>query len=198
MAALGLSRSAMLADAVVLGFALAADAFAASLARGASVRSAPHATALVLGAACGFAQALMPLIGWGFGELMGPAFEAIDHWVAFAVLAVLGARLIKETMERGGAAAPAAISAGSLIALALATSVDAAAAGVTFAPLGLEPYSTAAVIGAVTAVACGGGVYLGRAMGAALGKPAEFAGGAALILLGVKVLWDHGALAVPF
>lgn len=177
-----------------LAFALAADAFAAALARGAAAPGSPHYTALVLGGACGVAQAIMPLAGWTLGEVLGPAFEAFDHWIAFAVLAFLGGRLIKEALERPRVATTAIISIWSFAALALATSIDAAAAGMTFAPLGLEPFSTAAVIGAVTAALTAGGVYLGRAIGAALGKPAEFAGGAALILLGAKVLWDHGAL----
>jgi putative Mn2+ efflux pump MntP len=186
----------MLVAAFTVALALAADAFAAALARGASVRGSPHATALLLGGACGAAQAIMPLIGWALGEALGAAFEAFDHWIAFVVLAFLGARLIKEALERGETAPTAPLGGWALAALALATSVDAAAAGVTFAALGLEPFFTAAVIGAVTAILCVGGVYIGRAMGAALGKPAEFIGGAALILLGVKVLWDHGVLAI--
>jgi manganese efflux pump family protein len=181
--------------AFTLALALAADAFAAALARGASARSSPHRTALLLGVACGGAQAIMPLIGWALGEALGAAFEVFDHWIAFVVLAFLGARLIKEAFERSEAAPPAPLAGWTLAALALATSIDAAAAGVTFAALRLEPFFTSAVIGIVTAILCAGGVYIGRAMGAALGKPAEFIGGAALILLGVKVLWDHGALA---
>jgi putative Mn2+ efflux pump MntP len=185
----------MLIAAFTLALALAADAFAAALARGASVRGSPCTLALLLGGACGAAQAIMPLIGWGLGEALGATFEAIDHWIAFVVLAFLGAKLIKEAFDRGNEAPPAPVSGWSLVALAMATSIDAAAAGMTFQALALEPFFTAAVIGVVTAVLCAAGVYIGRAMGAALGKPAEFFGGAALILLGVKVLWDHGALA---
>lgn len=159
------------------------------------MRGSPHLTALILGGACGAAQALMPLIGWALGELLGAAFEAMDHWIAFAVLSILGGKLIKEALERGDDEPPPPLAGWSLLALAVATSIDAAAAGVTFDALRLEPFSTAAVIGVVTAVVCAAGVYLGRAVGAALGKPAEFIGGAALILLGLKVLWDHGALA---
>jgi manganese efflux pump family protein len=185
----------MLVAAFTLALALAADAFAAALARGASVRGSPLTTALLLAGACGAAQAIMALIGWGLGEVLGALFEAIDHWIAFVVLAFLGAKLIKEAFERRNEAPPALVSGWSLGALAVVTSVDAAAAGMTFQALALEPFLTATVIGVVTAVLCAAGVYIGRAVGAALGKPAEFVGGAALILLGVKVLWDHGALA---
>lgn len=185
----------MLFAVFTLALALAADAFAAALARGASARQSPHLTALMLGGACGAAQAIMPLIGWGLGEIRGGVIEAIDHWIAFAVLGFLGVKLIKEAFERGGDAPPAPLAGWSLLALAIATSVDAAAAGMTFEALGLAPFFASAVIGAVTAIVCACGVYLGRAAGVALGKPAEFVGGAALILLGVKVLWDHGALS---
>ena len=185
----------MLAAALVMGVALAADAFAAALAQGASGRAPIHYNALATGVAFGAAQAIMPLIGWALGEAFGTAFEAIDHWIAFVVLGLLGAKLVKEAFERREGAPVEQAGGWTLLVLALATSIDAAAAGVTFNALNLAPIFTAAVIGAVTAAVCVCGVYAGRAMGDRLGKPAEFAGGAILILLGIKVLWDHGVLA---
>lgn len=181
--------------AAVLGLGLAADAFAASLCQGAAARGRTHATALTVGAAFGAAQGVMPLAGWAAGLALAGVIAAVDHWIAFAVLAGLGVNMIRAGLAYDPCAPETARAASgwALAALALATSLDAAAAGLAFDAMRLEPAGAAAVIAAVTALACAAGVYIGRAAGAALGGRAELAGGAALILIGLKILVDHRA-----
>ena len=179
---------------MALGLALAADAFAAALCQGAAVKARPHRTALIVGGAFGFAQAIAPLIGFAAGAAFAGAMAAFDHWVAFAILSALGLKLLHEGLTDGPEdAIPKAPAQGFVLAcLAIATSIDAVAAGVALPTMGLSPLPTGLVIGAVTLAACYGGVLLGHRAGAALGGKAEVFGGLALIGLGVKTLIDHG------
>lgn len=189
----------MLAAALTLAalsVALAADAFAAAVCQGAA--ASPRATAgraLKIGLAFGSAQALMPLIGWGAGLAAAPLVREIDHWVAFVLLAGVGAKMLWDA--RGGAGGgPAPLLAGwALAAAALATSVDAAAAGVTLPLVGLPVAVSAAVIGAVTLVLSTVGVVAGSLAGTLVGRRATIAGGALLILLGIKILLEHTVFA---
>lgn len=148
----------------------------------------------MIGSAFGLAQAAGPLIGFAAGAAFAGAMAAFDHWVAFAILCVLGIKLIHEGATKGPEdEIPAAPARGwVLLGLAVATSIDAVAAGLTLPAMGLEPLSTAALIGLVTLGACYAGVLIGRQMGNVLGGKAEVFGGAALIGLGVKTLFDHG------
>jgi putative Mn2+ efflux pump MntP len=183
----------MTVSLLVLAVALAADAVAVSLAQGAAVRGSAHATALRLGAAFGTAQGVMPLIGWAFGLLFARAIAAFDHWVAFAVLVFLGVKLFREGLAPVAPEARPIAGGWTLAALALATSIDAAGAGLALDAMRVEPLFAAATIAAITAALCAGAVYAGRAVGARLGPWAECAGGAALIAIGVKVLLEHRA-----
>lgn len=178
-----------------MGLALSADAFAAALCQGAAVRVRPHQTALLVGGAFGFAQAAGPLIGFALGAAFAGVMAAFDHWVAFGILSALGVKLLHEGLTKGpeDVVPPAPARGWVLLGLALATSIDAVAAGVTLPTMGLEPLSTAALIGLVTLGAGYAGVLIGRRMGGALGGKAEVFGGAALIGLGLKTLLDHGA-----
>lgn len=187
----------MLTAALVLALALAADAFAVALAQGAAARTNLHVKALLIGFAFGAAQAVMPLIGWALGAAFSAWFADYDHWIAFAVLMFLGLRMLREGLAQRTDQAPAVrlITASSLIAMALATSVDAAAAGLTFEALGLDVWFASAIIGGVTALVSWVGVYVGRVAGVALGGTAEAISGAALITIGFKILWDHGLFA---
>ncbi len=183
--------------ALALGLALAADAFAAALCQGAATHVRPHKTAALVGSAFGFAQALGPLIGFAAGVAFADVMAAFDHWVAFAILSALGIKLIHEGWTKGPEdAVPASPARGwALAGLAVATSVDAVAAGAALPAMGLQPLITAAVIGLVTMTVCYAGALLGRRLGAAIGGKAEIFGGAMLIGLGIKTLADHGALA---
>ncbi|MBY0563406.1 MAG: manganese efflux pump MntP family protein [Hyphomonadaceae bacterium] len=188
----------MFAAALALGLALAADAFAVALAQGAAARAHLHVKALIIGLAFGAAQALMPLIGWALGAAFAMWLAGVDHWIAFVVLVVLGLRMLREGLAQRTDEDPPArtLTAASLTWMALATSIDAAAAGLTFEALALDPWFASAVIGGVTALVCAAGVYIGRIAGAALGGTAETIGGVALIAIGFKILFDHGVFAM--
>lgn len=176
-----------------LALALAADAFAVALCQGASAR-AGFRGAVRIGTAFGAAQALMPLLGWAAGVAFAAAIRDIDHWVAFLLLAGLGAKTLREGLstDDGGDCDPAPSLGGwTLLGAAVATSIDAAAAGVTLPSLGAPVLVACAVIGVVTLVACAGGVYLGAVGGTRLGKRAEIFGGLALIAIGTKILVEH-------
>lgn len=184
---------------LILALALAADAFAAALIQGVAARANAVPTALRCGAAFGCAQGVMPLIGAGLGASIQTQVAAIAPWIAFSVLAFLGAKLIKEGLTHGPEdVVPAQPARGwALAALAIATSLDAAAAGLTFGPLGMEPLGAAVVIGAVTGVVCALGGLIGARVGPQLGAWGDILGGICLLGVGVKVLLDHGALPAP-
>lgn len=188
-----------LASVLLLSLGLAADAFAAALGRGAALRGPVLPEALKTGAAFGLGQAIAPLIGWGVAAAFAGAMEAYDHWIAFALLVVLGARMIRGALTdaRLGPAAQEAAerkrSCWSLVLLAAAVSVDAAAAGVTLPALGAPVAASVIVIGGATFILSAIGVAIGRAGSEALGWKAEAAGGVILIAIGIKVLLDHHA-----
>ncbi|HEY6916039.1 MAG TPA: manganese efflux pump MntP family protein [Allosphingosinicella sp.] len=174
----------------ILALALAMDAFAASLCQGAVARPGANG-AIRIGAAFGTAQAVMPLLGWGLGIAFASLIQAVDHWVALALLGFLGVRMLKAGLEGETDDCVPALAGWALLSAAIATSIDAAAAGVTL-PLLQQPIGTSiAVIGATTALLCFGGVFAGEIMGTKLGKKAEVAGGAMLILLGLKIFVEH-------
>jgi manganese efflux pump family protein len=177
---------------IALALALAADAFAVALCQGATARGGIRG-ALRIGGAFGAAQALMPLLGWAAGVAFASAIRDVDHWIAFALLALLGARSLREGLsaEAGGCDPAPSLSGWALLGAAMATSIDAAAAGVTLPTFGAPVLLACAVIGVVTLLLCAGGVFLGAAGGARLGKRAEVLGGVALILIGTKILVEH-------
>ena len=175
---------------LILSFALAMDAFAASLCQGAVARG-PRGTALRVGAVFGAAQGLMPLVGWSLGIAFASVVQAVDHWVALLLLGLLGGKMILDglTQDAGECAAP--MGAWTLFIAAIGTSVDAAAAGVTLPLLGQPVALACAVIGVTTAVLCFAGVWIGKGVGARLGRPAVLLGGAVLAGLGVKIFVEH-------
>jgi putative Mn2+ efflux pump MntP len=187
------------ASLVLLAIALAADAFAVALGQGAAVRANPMRTALIVGLALGAAQAIAPLIGWSLGVAFADAIESYDHWVAFGLLLIIGVKLIWDGARShapGEARAPRGsltTSGWTLLLLAIATSIDAAAAGVTLPTLGAPILPSIAIIGGVTFVLSAGGVLLGRTGARVLGSNAEIIGGLILMVIGAKVLIDHKA-----
>lgn len=174
---------------LLLAFALATDAFCVAVAQGASTRPGPGG-AIRMALAFGVAQALMPLVGWGLGRAFAGAIEQVDHWIAFALLAAIGAKMIREATAGGGTPA-VALSGMGLLTAALATSVDAAAAGIALPTLGLPVGLAAGAIGAITAALCLVGALAGGAIGARGGRKAEAAGGLVLIGLGLRILLQH-------
>jgi manganese efflux pump family protein len=181
---------------VLLAFGLAADAFAASIAQGASSGVKPWRTAITVALAFGVAQAVAPLIGWSLGVAFLGVIEAWDHWVAFTLLALIGAKMIwdgnKSYRDKGEANAKPA-GQWQLLLLAIATSIDAAAAGVALPTLGAPIVVSIALIGHVTFILCFIGVWIGRAGSRIIGPNATIIGGLILIVIGAKVLIDHRA-----
>lgn len=185
----------------LLALALAADAFAVAVAvgQGVAARGNPWRTALAVGLAFGAAQAIAPLIGWSLGVLFASAIEAFDHWIAFGLLVLVGVKMIWEGNRAdppGEASDPGRerlASGWTLLALAVATSIDAAAAGVTLPTLGAPILVSIAAIGAITFALSAAGVFIGRFGARAIGPQAEIIGGVVLIVIGAKVLIDHHA-----
>ncbi len=189
----------MNASLILLAFGLAADAFAVSLGQGAVTRTHPWRTALIVGAAFGLAQAIAPLIGWALSLVFAGLIESVDHWVAFVLLAFVGGKMLWEGFQKdppGEASDPGKekpASGWTLITLAIAVSIDAAAAGITLPTLGAPIIVSIAAIGGVTFVMSAAGVMIGRAGAKALGSQTEIVGGLILIIIGTKVLFDHRA-----
>lgn len=177
---------------LVLAFALAMDAFAVSVVRGSIVGHRP-AEGLRVSAAFGLAQGSMPLIGWWLGVAFAGTFEQIDHWIAFVLLLALGARMITGGLSEDETAEPdrASYAFIALTVAALATSIDAAAAGVTLPLLGVAVSLACLIIGATTAVICFVGYQIGAKVSPRVGKWAEVLGGAILIALGSRILIVH-------
>jgi putative Mn2+ efflux pump MntP len=175
---------------LLLAIGLAADAFAVSVAQGAARRPAVGG-ALAIAAAFGFAQGIMPLIGWGLGTAFADTIRTVDHWIALVLLGLLGAKMLREGLSDQDATATPALLGWALAGAAVATSVDAAAAGITLPMLG-SPLATACLaIGAITAVLCFVGVRIGAAWGGRIGRTAEVIGGLLLIAIGAKIFVEH-------
>lgn len=180
---------------LLLALALSMDAFAAALSQGVAVRSgSTMRKALIVGMAFGTAQGLMPLLGWGLGKAFASVMRDVDHWVAFVLLVLIGIHMMREAFPLTGRIATgrgSAASETSLAMLAIATSIDAAVAGVTLVSLGESVVMACMVIGVTAFLLSGLGVFLGKAAGDAIGPRAQIVGGLVLIGLGIKILIGH-------
>lgn len=189
----------MIASLVLLAIGLAADAFAVAIGQGAAARARVWQTALAVGLAFGGAQAVAPLLGWSLGVAFAGLIEAWDHWIAFGLLALIGAKMIWEGNrndppgEESDPGKERTATGWTLFGLAVATSIDAAAAGITLPTLGAPILLSIAAIGLVTFALSFAGVWIGRTGSRALGSNAEIIGGLILIVIGAKVLIDHKA-----
>jgi putative Mn2+ efflux pump MntP len=136
----------------------------------------------------------MPLIGWGLGVAFTSIVREVDHWIAFGLLVFIGSRMVYAGLSPEADAAEAGPASGSgwgLLSAAIATSIDAAAAGVTFPMLGLPVLLSCATIGLVTFVMSAAGLLVGGVAGALIGRRAEVLGGLVLIGIGTKILIEH-------
>lgn len=178
---------------LLLALALSMDSFAAAMSQGAAARPRPSTGgALRIGAAFGVAQAVMPLVGWGLGLAFALALRQLDHWVAFVVLGILGGRMVRQGLANQEEDVRAPLAGGwPLFGAAIATSIDAAAAGVTLAFLDQPVLVACAIIGTVTLLVSVAGVFLGVVAGSLVGRRAEILGGLVLIGLGTKILIEH-------
>lgn len=180
---------------ILLSAGLAMDAAAVSAARGLLLRQIELRHIVRVALFFGGAQALMPMLGYVLGASVGRWIEAWDHWVVFVLLGGLGVRMLHEAFQNEGPEAtsntgdPFALPV--LSALAIATSIDALAAGITLPWLGAPLLSSCSAIGLITALLSVVALYVGRRFGAVLGRRLDFAGGLALIVLGAKTLIEH-------
>lgn len=175
-----------------LAIGLSMDAFAASICTGLSLSRPRVRDALIVGAWFGAFQALMPLAGWMLGAAFARRMAAIDHWIAFILLGFIGGNMIVGGLSRNRAEERGTcLGAGKMLPLALATSIDALAVGVTFAFLNVDLLPAVCLIGSVTFALSALGAALGRICGAKYRAGAEILGGAVLITMGVKVLLEH-------
>jgi len=177
----------------LIALGVSADAFAVALGKGLHMKrfNLPHA--VVIAGTFGLAQALMPLLGWLLGTTFARFIADYDHWVAFGLLAVIGGKMLYEAFSRHEDTDEDTDRLGvrELLVLAVATSIDALAVGVTLAFLPVSIGWAVLLIGITTAVLSFVGVVVGRRVGARFGKPAEIAGGVVLILIGVQIVLEH-------
>ena len=171
---------------------LAADAFAAAVCKGTAIPGPKARACLTVGLWFGAFQAAMPALGWALGGAFCARIAHIDHWVAFALLSFIGAGMIASSFQREEPP-DASLSLRVMLPAALATSIDALSAGVSFGVTSGGPgiLPVALTVGGVTFCFSAAGVRIGSAFGARSGKRAQRAGGAALILLGAKILLGH-------
>ncbi len=185
-----------LAELFVLAVGLSMDAFAVSVCKGLAMQKCRLKNAMVCGVWFGGFQALMPLIGYLLGYQFREYITSFDHWVAFVLLAVIGANMIREALGKGGEEAETSMDASmdvkTMFLLAVATSIDALAAGITFAFLPDTNILAAVLfIGCITLILSTAGAKIGNLFGAKYKSRAELAGGVILIVLGVKILLEH-------
>ena len=187
------------AELLLLAVGVSMDAFAVSVCKGLSMKRTSLKAQLICGSWFGGFQALMPLIGFFLGTLFADAIEAVDHWVAFALLAFIGANMLKEAFAKGCDCedSNADLSVKTMFVMAVATSIDALAVGISLAMAGdVNILVAVLLIGLTTFALSAVGVKVGNVFGSRYEKKAQFCGGVILILLGLKILLEHlGILA---
>ena len=175
----------------VIAVGLSMDACAVSVCKGLSVPRVLLRHSLICGAYFGLFQAVMPLIGWLLGVQFQTVIASIDHWIAFILLGIIGFNMIRESREEEEECLDCSFHFRAMLPLAVATSIDALAVGVTFAFLQVDIVSAVCFIGVTTFVLSGLGVKIGNIFGNKFEKKAQIAGGLILIGLGVKILLEH-------
>ena len=188
-------------ELMILAVGVSMDAFAVSICKGLAMKKATLKAGLTCGLWFGGFQALMPLIGFFLGTLFAEAIEAVDHWVAFVLLGIIGINMLKEAFENGECEccsdANADMSPKTMFVMAVATSIDALAVGISLAMAGLPIFgmdgifAAVILIGLCTCAFCTAGVKIGNVFGGRFGKTAQIAGGVILILLGLRILLEH-------
>lgn len=176
----------------LIAFSLALDAFAVSVSSGISVPGFNWKQAVKMGIWFGAFQCLMPLLGWSLGSSVSRYIEAVDHWIAFGLLAVIGGKMVLEALRGGQEDAPADLSPQRLCVLAIATSIDALAVGVSMVFMqNVNILLSAGIIGLVAFGLSVAGGLLGRRLGSLFQRRATLAGGVVLIAIGIKILIEH-------
>lgn len=179
------------AEILLIGFGLAMDATAVSIGKGLSVKRVDISHILKVGFWFGGFQALMPIVGYLLTKQFASFVVGIDHWIAFGLLILIGLNMIRETIWGDKDDSNDNFSVRTMALMAVATSIDALAVGVSFAFINANIWSASAIIGVVTFALSAMGLYLGRKIGSRLGSKAGLLGGLVLIGIGIKILIEH-------
>lgn len=181
-------------EVIILAISLSMDAFAVALCKGLAMKKINLKSCLIVGAWFGIFQALMPLIGYLLGSTFADKITSVSHWIAFVLLAIIGANMIKESFEKEEESADSSLGFKAMLVMAIATSIDALAVGVSFAFVDFRPdwfvYIAFVLIGIITFTLSAIGVKIGNIFGVKYKSKAEFTGGAVLIGLGIKILLE--------
>lgn len=193
-----------LAELFLIGVGLSMDACAVAICKGLAMRRVNYRHALVIAVLFGGFQALMPLVGWALGTRFERFITPVDHWIAFALLAFIGGKMLWDAFRGEDEGDDGASGEGlredgeeprldvrELVMMAIATSIDALAVGITFAFLQVDIVPAVSLIGATTFVLAFAGVVVGNQFGARFEKPATVVGGTVLIFIGLKILLEH-------
>lgn len=187
-------------EIILVSIGLAMDAFAVSICKGLSMKKLNVKHGLVIALYFGVFQAIMPLVGWLLGSQFQVYIVSFDHWIAFILLTFLGAKTIvdtiRETDEEQGEKTESVLNHKELFLLAIATSIDALAVGITMAFLEVKLAMAVSVIGILTFGICIFGVFVGNMFGTTFKKKASIAGGVILILIGFKILLEHMGILI--
>lgn len=194
-------------ELLLIAIGLSMDAFSVSICKGLTTKRFSWKTALTCGLWFGFFQALMPTIGYFLGAQFQQYIEAFDHWIAFGLLFLIGANMIREAVQgkdedkatseeneslrAENSQPPTPVSPRQMLPLAIATSIDALAAGVSFACIQVNLWSSVLTIGATTFLFSVAGVKIGNVFGSKYEKSSEIVGGIILIAIGLKILLEH-------
>lgn len=181
-------------EIVLLAISLSMDAFAVALCKGLALKKINLKSCAIVGLWFGAFQGLMPMLGYFLGSTFADKITSIDHWIAFILLAIIGGNMIKEALEKDEEKVNDSLGFKTMIVMAIATSIDALAVGVSFAFTDFKPdwfvYIAFVLIGVITFVLSSIGVKIGNIFGTKYKSKAEFTGGLVLILLGLKILLE--------
>ena len=178
-------------ELLIIAIGVSMDAFAVSISKGLSTPNLKPKNALTAALWFGGFQALMPIIGYYLGVSFADLVASVDHWIAFVLLGIIGGNMIKESFEKDSSDIDVDYSVKAMFPLAIATSIDALAIGVSMAFLGVNIWSAVLLIGITTGLFSFAGVHVGRFFGCRYKSKAEFVGGFILFAMGLKILLEH-------
>ena len=178
-------------EIIVIGIGLAMDAFAVSVCKGLSMKKLDWKKAIIIALYFGLFQALMPALGYSLGSTFSSFVQQVDHWIAFILLAIIGGNMIKDSTDDEEEKRNDRVDVKTMVLLAIATSIDAFAIGVTFAFFEVNLLLSISIIGIITLVLSIMGVVIGNKFGDKFQNKAELTGGIILIIIGLKILFEH-------
>lgn len=182
-------------ELIIVAVGLSMDAFAAAVGKGLSMGRTTVRDMLTVGLYFGISQAVMPLLGFFLGTHFAGLVGAYDHWIAFGLLGFIGVKMVIESLRgKDSESGDNALTIAKMLPLAIATSIDALAAGISFAVLSIDIVPAVCLIGLVTMLLSMAGVKVGSVFGEKYKSRAELCGGIALIFIGFKILLDHTGL----